>query len=223
MTATDRLKRVEVEIAEAERSARREAGSVTLVAVSKTFDATAIEPVIAAGQRVFGENRVQEAQGKWPELRSRYPDLELHLIGPLQTNKARQAMELFDAIETVDRPKLARTIAAMPSCHTRGIAGGHHELTSVRTWNTLLASQALYTQTWMVYVNRVGWEDGVFFSGESSVVDPFGRSHDHDNLWVVGTPTMVTSGCNNGTLTFSALALRSAAAVADELPGPVAN
>jgi pyridoxal phosphate enzyme (YggS family) len=85
---------------------------VTLVAVSKTFAAEAIEPFLAAGQRVFGENRVQEAKDKWPELRQRYPDLELHLIGPLQTNKAREAVALFDVIETVDREKLAGILAA---------------------------------------------------------------------------------------------------------------
>jgi PLP dependent protein len=85
---------------------------VTLVAVSKTFAAEAIEPFLAAGQRVFGENRVQEAKDKWPELRQRYPDIELHLIGPLQTNKAREAVALFDVIETVDREKLAGILAA---------------------------------------------------------------------------------------------------------------
>ena len=85
---------------------------VTLVAVSKTFAAEAIEPFLAAGQRVFGENRVQEAKDKWPELRQRYPDIELHLIGPLQTNKAREAVALFDVIETVDREKLASILAA---------------------------------------------------------------------------------------------------------------
>jgi pyridoxal phosphate enzyme (YggS family) len=85
---------------------------VTLVAVSKTFAAEAIEPFLAAGQRAFGENRVQEAKDKWPELRQRYPDIELHLIGPLQTNKAREAVALFDVIETVDREKLASILAA---------------------------------------------------------------------------------------------------------------
>ena len=85
---------------------------VELVAVSKTFPAEAIEPFLAAGQRVFGENRVQEAQAKWPELRARYSDVELHLIGPLQTNKARDAVELFDVIQTVDRDKLAGVLAA---------------------------------------------------------------------------------------------------------------
>lgn len=86
--------------------------AVTLVAVSKTFDADAIEPFLAAGQRVFGENRVQEAKDKWPALRERYRDVQLHLIGPLQTNKAREAVALFDVIQTVDREKLASMLAA---------------------------------------------------------------------------------------------------------------
>jgi pyridoxal phosphate enzyme (YggS family) len=96
--------------------ARRRFGAppdaVELVAVSKTFSAEAIEPFLEAGQRVFGENRVQEAKEKWPALRERYPDLQLHLIGPLQTNKAREAVALFDVIETVDRDKLAGILAA---------------------------------------------------------------------------------------------------------------
>jgi len=84
---------------------------VELVAVSKTFSAEEIEPFLVAGQRVFGENRVQEAKEKWPALRQRYPDVQLHLIGPLQTNKAREAVALFDVIETVDRDKLAGVLA----------------------------------------------------------------------------------------------------------------
>lgn len=98
-------------IRDAEAKAGRPAGRVTLVAVSKTFDSGEIVPVIEAGQRVFGENRVQEAQGKWPELRKRWPDLELHLIGPLQSNKAADAVALFDVIHTLDRPKIAAVIA----------------------------------------------------------------------------------------------------------------
>lgn len=85
--------------------------AVQLVAVSKTFPVEAIEPFLAAGQRVFGENRVQEAKDKWPGLRALYPDLELHLIGPLQTNKAREAVALFDVIESLDRDKLAGILA----------------------------------------------------------------------------------------------------------------
>ena len=83
-----------------------------LVAVSKTFDAEAIAPVLDAGHRVFGENRVQEARAKWPALRERYPGIELHLIGALQSNKAREAVELFDAIHTIDRPRIAEAVAA---------------------------------------------------------------------------------------------------------------
>jgi PLP dependent protein len=91
--------------------AGREASAVTLVAVSKTFGPEAITPVIAAGQRVFGENRVQEAKAKWPALKAAHPGLELHLVGPLQTNKVEEAVKLFDVIETIDREKLARAVA----------------------------------------------------------------------------------------------------------------
>ena len=109
--ATEGLAEVKANIAKAEREAGRAAGSVKLVAVSKTFDADAIAPVIEAGQRVFGENRVQEAQGKWPELKARYDGIELHLIGPLQSNKAKDAVALFDVIESVDREKIAKALA----------------------------------------------------------------------------------------------------------------
>jgi pyridoxal phosphate enzyme (YggS family) len=109
--AVERLGLVRGKIAAAEREAKRAAGAVTLVAVSKTFDADAIRPVIASGQRVFGENRVQEAQGKWPDLKAEFPDIELHLIGPLQSNKTKEAVALFDAIETVDREKIAAELA----------------------------------------------------------------------------------------------------------------
>ncbi|QDY99923.1 YggS family pyridoxal phosphate-dependent enzyme [Nitratireductor mangrovi] len=109
--ATERLAKVRAEIARAEQEAGRPAGSVTLVAVSKTFDAEAIRPVIGAGQRVFGENRVQEAQAKWPALKADHADIELHLIGPLQSNKTGDAVALFDVIETVDRDKIAAEIA----------------------------------------------------------------------------------------------------------------
>ena len=98
-------------IARAARDNDRAPGDVTLIAVSKTFPAEAIEPVLAAGQRVFGENYVQEAKGKWPGLRERYPDAEVHLIGPLQSNKAREAVALFDAIHSLDRPSLAEALA----------------------------------------------------------------------------------------------------------------
>ncbi len=105
------LEAVRRKIAAAAREAGRDPASVTLIAVSKTFEAPDIEPVILAGQRVFGENRVQEAKGKWPALRARHAGIELHLIGPLQSNKTREAVELFDAIHTVDRPKIAAAIA----------------------------------------------------------------------------------------------------------------
>ena len=105
------LAAVEREIARACTEARRERASVTLIAVSKTFDADAIEPVIVAGQRVFGENRVQEAKAKWPALLSTHPGLALHLIGPLQSNKAKEAVALFDAIHSVDRPSLCQALA----------------------------------------------------------------------------------------------------------------
>jgi hypothetical protein len=101
------LDRVRQVIARAARGAGRDPAAVTLVAVSKTHDADAIRAALAAGQRVFGENRVQEAATKWPALREDYPDIVLHLIGPLQTNKAADALALFDVIETVDRPRLA--------------------------------------------------------------------------------------------------------------------
>jgi pyridoxal phosphate enzyme (YggS family) len=109
--AASNLLEVRARIARAEAEASRTAGSTSLVAVSKTFDADEIRPVIHAGQRVFGENRVQEAQGKWPALRADFPGLELHLIGPLQSNKAKEAVSLFDVIETVDRDKIAAELA----------------------------------------------------------------------------------------------------------------
>lgn len=105
------LAEVQARIAAAARAASRDPAAVTLVAVSKTHGAERVEELLRAGQRVFGENRVQEAQAKFPELKARYPDLELHLIGPLQTNKARDAVALFDVIESVDRPKLAAELA----------------------------------------------------------------------------------------------------------------
>lgn len=105
------LKKVLNGVVAAAQQAGRDPGSVTLIAVSKTFDAPEIIPVVEAGQRVFGENRVQEAKGKWPALRMRWPEVELHLIGPLQSNKAADAVQLFDAIHTVDRPKIAEAIA----------------------------------------------------------------------------------------------------------------
>src|ERR1700684_3478568 len=105
------LATVEQEIARACKEARRDRASVTLIAVSKTFDAAAIGPVIEAGQRVFGENRVQEAKAKWLGLMSAYPGLALHLIGPLQSNKAKEAVALCDAIHSVDRPSICEALA----------------------------------------------------------------------------------------------------------------
>lgn len=105
------LKKVLNGVVAAAQAAGRAPDTVTLIAVSKTFDAPDIVPVIEAGQRVFGENRVQEAKGKWPALKMRWPELELHLIGPLQSNKAAEAVQLFDVIHTVDRPKIAEAIA----------------------------------------------------------------------------------------------------------------
>lgn len=105
------LAAVEAEIARACKDARRDRASVTLIAVSKTFAADAIAPVIEAGKRVFGENRVQEAKGKWPALISAYPGIALHLIGPLQSNKAKEAVALFDAIHSVDRPSICQALA----------------------------------------------------------------------------------------------------------------
>ena len=105
------LAHVRADIARACTDAGRDPASVTLVAVSKTFAADAIEPVIAAGQRVFGENRVQEAKSKWPPLLERHPGIELHLIGPLQSNKAKEAVALFDAIHSVDRASLCEALA----------------------------------------------------------------------------------------------------------------
>jgi pyridoxal phosphate enzyme (YggS family) len=108
---TESLLHVRAEIARACKDAGRDPSGVTLIAVSKTFPAEDIVPVIEAGQRVFGENRVQEAKGKWPALIEKYPGIELHLIGPLQSNKAKEAVALFDAIHAVDRASLCEALA----------------------------------------------------------------------------------------------------------------
>jgi pyridoxal phosphate enzyme (YggS family) len=105
------LAKVRGEIARACVEAGRDPATVTLVAIAKTFGAAAVEPVIAQGQRVFGENRVQEAKAKWPPLRERYGGLELHLVGPLQSNKAKEAVAMFEAIHSLDRPSLAEALA----------------------------------------------------------------------------------------------------------------
>jgi PLP dependent protein len=110
-SAAAALADVRREIEAACRRASRDPSEVSLVAITKTFAADVIEPVITAGQRVFGENRVQEAKAKWPPLRQRYPGLELHLVGPLQSNKAKEAVALFDCIHTVDRPSICEALA----------------------------------------------------------------------------------------------------------------
>ena len=111
MSIAENLKDVRQRILKAEQAQNRDANSTELIAVSKTFDAAAIRPLLEAGQKVFGENRVQEAQGKWPQLKQEFDAVELHLIGPLQSNKARDAVELFDVIHTVDREKIAKALA----------------------------------------------------------------------------------------------------------------
>ncbi|WP_170372976.1 YggS family pyridoxal phosphate-dependent enzyme [Ruegeria arenilitoris] len=107
------LQEITARIAKAEAAAGRPKGSVRLIAVSKVQPNDRVEAVLKQDHRCFGENRVQEAAGKWPAFRESYPDIDLHLIGPLQTNKARQAMELCNAIHSVDRPKLAKTLARL--------------------------------------------------------------------------------------------------------------
>lgn len=109
--AATRLAEVRANIARVCKPARREPSSVTLIAVSKTHGPEAIQPLLGAGQQVFGENRVQEAQGKWPALREAHPDIELHLIGQLQSNKAEEAVALFDVIHSLDRPSLLTALA----------------------------------------------------------------------------------------------------------------
>lgn len=111
-TPAERLEGVQARITAAVRSAGRNAADVELIAVSKTFEAPGILPVLQAGHRLFGENRVQEAKQKWPALKAQFPDTKLHLVGPLQSNKAKEAVELFDAIHAIDRPKIARAVAA---------------------------------------------------------------------------------------------------------------
>jgi hypothetical protein len=108
----DNFQAILAELRRVEADAGRAAGSVRLVAVGKTHPGELMRPLLAAGHRMFGENRVQEAAAKWPPLKAVWPDIELHLIGPLQTNKVREAVALFDVIETIDRPKLAVAVAA---------------------------------------------------------------------------------------------------------------
>ncbi|QGM45944.1 YggS family pyridoxal phosphate-dependent enzyme [Methylocystis heyeri] len=118
MTITDRLNATRADIERAARDCGRNPAEIALVCVTKTFPAEDAVPLLEAGQRVFGENRVQEACAKWPALRARYPDIELHLIGPLQSNKVKEAVETFDVIESVDREKIARALAQ--ECERQG-------------------------------------------------------------------------------------------------------
>ncbi len=120
--AAERLPGVRNAIGDAAIAAGRERNDVALIAVSKTHDFDAIRPVLEAGQRTFGENRVQEALGKWPAIRAQYADIELHLIGPLQSNKARDAVALFDWIHTIDREKIAGAVAHEMAAQTRDIS-----------------------------------------------------------------------------------------------------
>lgn len=115
------LKEVEATLQKSAKEAGRSQEDITLVAVSKTHGVEKIRSVLEEGQRVFGENRVQEAQAKWPQLRVEFPDVDLHLIGPLQTNKAKDAVALFDVIETVDREKLARKLASEMGAQGRSL------------------------------------------------------------------------------------------------------
>jgi PLP dependent protein len=110
-TASDRLAQVQAAMAQSARIARRAVDAITLIAISKTYGPDAIQPLIDAGQRHFGENRVQEAQGKWPALITAQPDMRLHLVGQLQSNKAADAVALFDVVHSIDRPSLADALA----------------------------------------------------------------------------------------------------------------
>jgi PLP dependent protein len=111
MSAVTALTEIRARMDRAELDWERPTGSTTLIAVSKTFDAASIQPVLEAGHRIFGENYVQETRDKWPALREAFPDVELHMVGPLQSNKARDAVQLFDVIQTLDRDSLARELA----------------------------------------------------------------------------------------------------------------
>lgn len=121
MSTLKNLRTVQSAVLSACTSARRNPQTVELIAVSKTYDAPHLKPVLDAGHRVFGENRVQEAKLKWPELRALYPNIELHLIGPLQSNKSAEAVALFDVIQTVDRPKIALAIAVEMKKQSRDV------------------------------------------------------------------------------------------------------
>jgi pyridoxal phosphate enzyme (YggS family) len=121
-TPEERLADVKARIAAAAETAGRDPAAVRLVAITKTFGAGEIVPVLEAGHRIFGENRVQEARAKWPALRARYPGIELHLVGALQSNKAKEAVELFDAVHSIDRPRIAQAVAAEMAKQGRHLA-----------------------------------------------------------------------------------------------------
>ena len=121
LSPEERLAETETQIGTACKIARREPDEVTLIAVSKTHSAEDIVPLLALGQRVFGENRVQEAQGKWPALKSQYPDAELHLIGQLQSNKAEDAVQLFDCIHGLDRISLVKALSKAMTKYERKV------------------------------------------------------------------------------------------------------
>lgn len=110
MTVLERFEEIRARMAKAAHETGRTDGGIELVAVTKTFGAEDIRPILEVGHRIYGENRVQEAEGKWPALKAEFPGIELHLIGPLQSNKAAEAVKLFDVIETIDREKIARAV-----------------------------------------------------------------------------------------------------------------
>src|ERR1043166_6038257 len=137
--AATRLAAVRGDIEKACRAAGRDPATVTLVAISKTFSAAAIAEVIAAGLTVFGENRVQEAKAKWPPLKAEHPGLELHLVGPLQSNKVKDALALFDAITSVDRPSLGAAVAKEVIAAVQTVFGENRVQEAKAKWPPLKA------------------------------------------------------------------------------------
>ena len=172
-TAADRLAEVGASIARAAGRARRDPAAVELVAVSKTHPAQAIVPLLAAGQRSFGENRVQEAAAKWPPLVARYPDVRLHLVGQLQSNKARDAVLLFDVIHSVDRPSLVDALGAAmvatgrrPDCYVQVNIGDEPQKGGVALGDlaALLARAAALPVVGLMAVPPEGIEPAPFFA-----------------------------------------------------------
>lgn len=172
-TAPDRLAEVRAGIAGAARRAGRAASAVELVAVSKTHPAEAIVPLLAAGQRDFGENRVQEAAAKWPALVAAYADVRLHLVGQLQSNKAREAVALFDIIHSVDRPSLVDALAAAiaavgkrPDCYVQVSIGDEPQKGGVALGDlaALLARAAALPVVGLMAVPPDGTESAPFFA-----------------------------------------------------------